>query len=168
MLLRHGPPPHPTMSQIIEQRIGTLLGNFGLLPFFALAVASWLALGAGHERWIELALVGYAAVILSFLGAVHWGLCMLTPQLNKAQIWNALGWGVTPSLLGWLALLLATGGVPIWLVILFLIGDLVLCRMVDRVLWPMYPGAPAWYPGLRTRLTAGAIGALALAFLAKL
>jgi hypothetical protein len=113
-------------------------------------------------------LVGYSAAILAFLGAVHWGLCMLTPQLNKVQIWNALGWGVAPALLGWLALLLATAGVPIWLVLLFLIGDLVLCRMVDGALLPMYPGAPAWYLGLRTRLTAGATVALALAFLAKL
>lgn len=99
------------MSQIIKPRIATLLGNFGLLPFFAPAAASWVPFGAPYERFVEQALVGDAAVTLSFLGAVHWGLALATPALDKAQAWNAFGWGIAPSALAWIALLLAIAGV---------------------------------------------------------
>lgn len=151
------------MSKIIEQRIATLLGNFGLLPFFALAIAAWLPLSAVPARLIELAFVGYAAVILSFLGAVHWGMAMLTPQFNKQQTWNALGWGVLPALLGWLALLLAMAGLRFWLVCLLLATDFLLCRLMDAGLLRLYPQAPGWYGPLRTRLTVGVLIAIAIA-----
>lgn len=156
------------MSLVIQQRIGTLLGNFGLLPFAGLAAASWLPLDPAPARWVGLALIAYAAVILSFLGAVHWGLALLTPQLDKAGTWQALGWGVLPSLLGWLALLLAVAGIPTWLVLLILIADLALCWLMDRALWTLYPQAPGWYPPLRGRLTAVAVLSLTLAVPATL
>lgn len=156
------------MSLVIQQRIGTLLGNFGLLPFAVLAAASWLPLDPAPARWVELALIAYAAVILSFLGAVHWGLALLTPGLDKAGTWQALGWGVLPSLLGWLALLLAVAGIPTWLVLLILIADLALCWLMDRALWPLYSQAPGWYLPLRGRLTAVAVLSLALAVPATL
>jgi hypothetical protein len=151
------------MSQVIEQRIATLLGNFGLFPFFVLAVAAWMPLSAVPARLVELAFVGYAAVILSFLGAVHWGLALLTPQLTKPQAWNAFGWGVLPALLGWLALLLAMAGVRFWIVCLVLATDFLLCRRMDSRLLSQYPDAPAWYSALRTRLTLGVLLALAIA-----
>jgi hypothetical protein len=151
------------MSKIIEQRVATLLGNFGLLPFFALALASWMPLAAVPARLIELAFVGYAAVILSFLGAVHWGMAMLTPQLNKQQAWNVLGWGVLPALLGWLALLLAMAGVRFWIVCLALAADFLLCRLMDAGLLRLYPQAPGWYGALRARLTVGVLVAIAIA-----
>ncbi len=141
------------MSQIIEQRIATLLGNFGLLPFYALAVAAWLPLAPLPARIVDLAFVAYAAVILSFLGAVHWGLAMATPGLDKTRRWQALGWGVIPSLLGWLALLLSLGGVSPALVCTLLIIDFVLCRLMDGLLMREYTVQPGWYLPLRTRLT---------------
>lgn len=156
------------MSQVIEQRIGSLLANLGLLPFFALAMASWIPFGDRPARFVLLALVGYAAVILSFLGAVHWGLTLLTPQLNKAQAWNTLGWSVLPALLGWLVLLLVAGGALPWLVLLVLLGDFLVCRLMDGALWRLYPAAPSWYLPLRTRLTAGAMLALTIALFAYL
>lgn len=144
------------MSIVIEQRIGTLLGNLGLVPFFVLALLCWPWGGPAAAR-VEFALVAYAAVILSFLGAVHWGLALANPGLNKAQTWNVFGWGVIPSLLGWLAFLMLLLGVPAALVFAFLIGDLLLVRIVDGVLVRLYATGPAsWYLGLRTRLTLAA------------
>lgn len=154
------------MSTVIHGRIATLLGNFGLLPFFVLAAATWFPFEGDSlqiRRLVGIALVGYGAVVLSFLGAVHWGLVIRSPQLARAQAWNALGWGVVPALLGWLALLLAAAGVKMWLVLTFLIGDLVLCRLMDSNLLRMYPDVPSWFPSLRTRLTLGAIAALLVA-----
>jgi hypothetical protein len=151
------------MSVVIEQRIGTLLGNLGLLPFFVLALLCWPWTGAALPR-LQLALVGYAAVILSFLGAVHWGLALANPGLNKAQSWNVLGWGVVPSLLGWLALLMLIVGMPAIIVFVFLIGDLLLVRVVDGRLVRLYTTPVAgWYLALRTRLTLAAAACLLIA-----
>lgn len=79
------------------------LGLLGLLPF--------LAGGAGAlafrdpvraARALE-ALIAYGAVILSFLGAVHWGLA-LEEETGLGR--NArYGLGVVPALIGWVALL---------------------------------------------------------------
>ena len=50
----------------------------GLLPFLATALLSWIA--AEDWRGVALyALAAYGAVILSFLGAVHWGLALRAP-----------------------------------------------------------------------------------------
>jgi hypothetical protein len=155
------------MSTIIEQRIATLIGNLGLVPLFVLAIALWLPWTDAISLRIQFALVGYTAVVLSFLGAVHWGLALANPGLDKPRAWNALGWGVIPSLLGWLALLMLLLGVPGAVVFGFLIGDLLLVRVVDTQLMALYatPVAP-WYLALRTRLTLGASLCLFAALLA--
>lgn len=62
------------MSSVIEQRIATLIGNLSLVPLFVLAVLAWLPWVDTSPVRLQFALVGYVAVILSFLGAVHWGL----------------------------------------------------------------------------------------------
>lgn len=157
------------MSTVIEQRIATLIGNLGLVPLFVLAIGLWLPWSGMTLLRLQLALVGYAAVVLSFLGAVHWGLALANPGLDKPKAWNALGWGVIPSLLGWLALLMLLLGVPGAVVFGFLIGDLLLVRVVDGQLMKLYstPVAP-WYLSLRTRLTLGAALCLFAALLAAL
>jgi hypothetical protein len=156
------------MSVVVEQRIATLLGNLGLVPFFVLALLAWPWSGPVAAR-IELALAAYAAVILAFLGAVHWGLALANPGLNKAQSWNAFGWGVIPSLLGWLAVLMLVLGVPSAVVFVFLIGDLFLVRAMDGTLMRLYAAAPApWYLALRTRLTLAASLCLLMAVAAAL
>jgi hypothetical protein len=155
------------MSTIIEQRIATLLGNLGLVPFFVLAILTWLPWRNDVSLQVQIALVGYAAVILSFLGAVHWGLALANPGLNKAGSWNSLGWGVIPALLGWLALLMLVLGIPSALVLAFLIGDLLLVRVVDGQLVRLYATpVPSWYLALRTRLTLGASLCLLAALIA--
>lgn len=156
------------MSNVIGLRTAQALGHFGLLPFFVLALLNWWPASAAINRidlarLAFLALVAYAAVILSFLGAVHWGFALLTPQLSRRRLRRSLLWGVVPSLLGWLALLMVFAGLKPWLILLFLGGDLLLCRLVDGVLLTNYPAAPVWYRGLRSRLTVGATLALALA-----
>jgi hypothetical protein len=141
------------MSRVIEKRFTTLLGNFGLLPFYALALAGWMPLEPVAARLAELAFVAYAAVILSFLGAVHWGFALANPQLTRLQTRQAFGWGVMPALLGWLALLLAMVGVRLWIVCLLLLVDFALCRLMDGSLLRLYSQTPDWYAPLRTRLT---------------
>lgn len=85
-------PPTPELPQAAWP-----LGLAGLLPFLGGVAGMWLGLA-----WAGLALAAYGAVILSFLGAVHWGLALAQP--GRAARQRLVG-GVIPSLLAWLALL---------------------------------------------------------------
>jgi hypothetical protein len=72
-----------------------LLGYAGLLPQAVAAVA--LASGSPDYRFSALALAfAYAALILSFLGALWWGLAGAQPDVAPSWIWVA---GVLPSLI---------------------------------------------------------------------
>jgi len=78
------------------------LGYAGLLPFVACVLAIALLEGEARAFGVR-ALVAYGAVILSFLGAVHWGLLLRQPDAAAPA---RLAIGVLPSLAGWVALLL--------------------------------------------------------------
>ena len=118
------------------------LGFCGLIPFVSLAAVLWVA--RPHD-WplAAMALLGYGATISSFLGAIHWGLVM---REGPAQPASSLLWGVVPSLLGWVALLL--GHAPGLMLIAALLWA---CFAVDRILFPRYQ-LQAWLP-MRLRLT---------------
>ena len=71
----HYAPEHATVPQIAR-----LLGYGGLIPFAALAA---LALGSSQSAaWIH-ALIAYGAVILSFVGALHWAFGMLVASSDR-------------------------------------------------------------------------------------
>ena len=138
-------------------RVALWLGPLGLIPFLAGALALWL-LPAERLPDASFALIGYGAVILSFLGGVHWGLA--APAGRPLQI----GFSVLPALVGWLALLVAiffAGGPALWLLVaafaILLPGDLL---VAGRGL------APPWYPRLRVPLTLVVVACLAVAALA--
>jgi hypothetical protein len=81
-----------------------LLGYSGLIPFAAAAVALF---GPASWRGLALpALAAYGAVILSFLGGVHWGLALRATPEEAPAAWPRLALGVLPALVGWVALLL--------------------------------------------------------------
>ena len=85
------------------------LGLAGLLPFLGGLAATWLWPGWGGH-----ALAAYGDAILSFLGAVHWGLALAAPDVAPRA--RLIG-GVIPSLVAWVALLLP---LPVGLTILAL------------------------------------------------
>lgn len=126
------------------------LGYAGLIPFVALALAVALNLAPGsdaHARW----LIGYAALIASFLGGIHWGMVMRSAATNATDANDApgdarLGWGVAPSLLAWAAWWMPPAAALLWLA-----AVLVLCFIVDRGAYRT-AGAAAWL-GLRLQLT---------------
>jgi hypothetical protein len=97
------------------------LGIAGLFPFVAGAVGLWSL----PPEWVglaALALLTYAAVIVSFLGGIHWGLAMPLAQTRR----GLLIWGVLPSLLAWAGLLLNNA----W-GLLLMAASLLLCYIVD-------------------------------------
>lgn len=74
------------------------LGYAGLIPFVGLAAQ------ASNPEAVS-AFMAYSAVILSFLGGVHWGVAMRDSQFASS---SRLVLCMLPSLLGWLSLLLPT------------------------------------------------------------
>ena len=125
------------------------LGYGGLLPFVGLALAS--ALDQDHGAWWLQALLGYGAVILSFVGALHWGIAMVAADMVSRS--GCYAWSVVPSLLGWTGLLVAQVGFPGLAAVVLVTGffahfvmDLRLAKAANLL--------PGWYLPLRLRLTA--------------
>mgnify|MGYP000157996259 FL=1 len=86
-----------------------LLGFGGVIPFLVLFLALLLGFEPGFmtsER-ITLWLLAYAAVIISFLGAVHWGVALtLDDKQFEKESGKYFVYGILPALLAWFALLL--------------------------------------------------------------
>ncbi len=132
-------------------RLARLLGYAGLVPFALLAALLW-AVPADWQELAAAALVGYGAVIASFLGGVHWGIAGQLPQ--QAARFHYV-WGVLPSLLGWVALFVPpSAGLPLLGLVL------IICYLVDRRSYPRV-GWAAWLP-MRLQLTAVAVLSCAL------
>ena len=77
-----------------------VLGYAGLIPFVGLTALLQIV-DVVHQPSVVFALQAYGATILSFLGALHWGLTMGDEQPSQGM----LIWGVAPSLLAWASLL---------------------------------------------------------------
>jgi hypothetical protein len=123
---------------VVAQR----LGYAGLLPFVFGALLVWLVHADVHA-YAALALSIYAAVILSFLGGMHWGLAM---RQEKPPT-SALVWGVLTPLVAWPAALMPPHAALAVLGLMF-----IACYLVDRHLYPVQ-GAAGWLT-LRFRLSA--------------
>ncbi len=122
-----------------------LLAYAGLLPFMGLSVLLWLVDPDLHP-FVALALAGYGASIVSFLGGIHWGIGFRNAsRMHNAPLFN-FGWGVVPSLLAWIAITMpAYAGLPLLALILGL------CYAVDRKTYPEV-GLEEWLP-MRLHLT---------------
>ena len=117
----------------------------GLTPFVILAALLWLVDPDLHP-FVALAMAGYGASIVSFLGGIHWGIGFRNAaRMHNAPLFN-FGWGVVPSLLAWIAVTMpAYAGLPLLAVILGL------CYAVDRKTYPE-AGLQEWLP-MRKHLT---------------
>ncbi len=122
-----------------------LLAYAELLPFMGLSVLLWLVDPDLHP-FVALALAGYGASIVSFLGGIHWGIGFRNAsRMHNAPLFN-FGWGVLPSLLAWIAITMpAFAGLPLLALILGL------CYAVDRKTYPE-AGLEEWLP-MRLHLT---------------
>lgn len=120
----------------------TRLGYAGLAPFVLLAALMWLV-NTELLPFVSIALGGYAATIVSFLGGVHWGIGFMkgeaTPRFHFI-------WGVLPALIAWLALMM-----PAYAALPLLGLVLVACYAVDRRTYPS-AGLTQWLP-MRLRLS---------------
>jgi hypothetical protein len=114
-------------------RLAIVLGVLGLIPFL---ISGFGAVGLDPVQLLRLlgsklipslgvevlginldpaaalrmlaALMAYSAVILSFLGAVHWGIALTMTEATSRAVNDRLILGVIPALVGWGGLLLVT------------------------------------------------------------
>ncbi len=153
----------PAAGGNADQLIGLAraLGYAGLIAF-VLGGALVLLLGPRVFFGLDtlLFLLSYAAVILSFVGAVHWGVALAGPlKPFKAQLMTGLS--VVPAIVAWVALLML--GAPALATLILLLGF---------ALWWLYewavPGKRVlaqWYVRLRLQLSAVVCGVLLLVWL---
>lgn len=141
--VKAGPNPVPTAV--------AWLGYGGLLPFLATASGSWLA--TAQVTFWQQALLAYGAVILAFVGALHWAFAMAADARAGRQTAIMYLWSKVPALAGWSSLLL--GLLPgrgrafgmVLLMVAFLIHYQQDRRLAQRIT------LPDWYLPLRRRLT---------------
>ncbi|MEM1314575.1 MAG: DUF3429 domain-containing protein [Pseudomonadota bacterium] len=145
-------PPPISFGLAAVPRPALWLGLSGLIPFVALAVLCHAAPAPWNFRAL-VALAGYGAAILSFMGGCRWGFAASGME-EEGPSWFRLGVSVVPALLAWASLLAfpAAGALvcALGLIALFA-ADVSLTRA---------GGAPAWWPALRLPLTVGAAGSL--------
>ena len=132
-------------------------GILGLIPFYVLALSNYAALGLPPVIAL-LGMVTYGAVILSFVGAIWWGVAIHAPEGTPRS--GLFIWSVIPALIGWLATLTA----PDLGVLMLTIGFLVQW-VLDAFLSKKHPTLfPPWVFMLRSVLTAGVLSALCIAW----
>ncbi len=141
------------------KRFAWILGLAGLLPFVAQALFSWLSppvelLGVLRSQ------AHYAAAILTFLGAIHWGVTLASPAIVDTPAATRLVWGVTPALYCWIVTLYPT---DIALPMLFF--GLLAALIVDLVLY-RGTSVPRWFLTLRLVLSTGALASTGASWIA--
>jgi len=125
-----------------QQKLAKVLGYAGLIPFIFFSLLSWVDYTFVKDPHYYL--ISYAAIILSFMGAIHWGVAMSNVSDKSNQ---QLGISVIPPLLAWLALLLPV----IYGYGILIISFSFLCLM-DKAL-NKRGVLPEWYYPMRVILT---------------
>ncbi|MEY4765290.1 MAG: hypothetical protein RI907_1963 [Pseudomonadota bacterium] len=129
------------------------LGYAGLIPFVGCALLLWLLADREDAEpfiFVVRALSTYAALIVSFLGGIPWGLVMRTApaadQDADTTVTRALWGGIGYSLAAWVGVLMPPHAGLAWLG-----GLLIVCYALDRKRYPELD-ASGWLT-MRFRLT---------------
>lgn len=120
-----------------------LLGYGGLIPFVTLSIATWIL----TSHWlveVHEALLLYASIILTFMGAIHWGVAM-----TRSSVPNSvhLSISVIPALIAWFAFF-TTQTINYMILYISFAG---LCLIDSK--GSKQGDLPGWYPKLRVPLT---------------
>ncbi|MEQ3635007.1 DUF3429 domain-containing protein [Alcanivorax sp.] len=132
------------------------LSYIGHIPFYGLAGLSWFA---QTSSWALHALATYSAVVLAFLGAIHWGRAL--DQMHHSNQYPTLLFGLVPALLAWFALLL-----PLELSMPMLAAGLMFVWGTEQMVFN--DTLPTWYRHLRHELTAAAVIAVLIGWAATM
>ena len=143
----------PCFTPVKTVLIARILGYGGALPFLFGAMAASLKVAVFGLAPAYLVL-SYGAAILSFLGGLHWGRVITSPNANGSSDSTWLIWSVCPPLLGWVALLLPVKVGAVVLSLCFLVALQIDQRLFREQTWP------AWMRPLRLHLSLIAVASL--------
>ena len=146
----------PFLSDEMPPVPALVLGAGGLLPFIALATGIVFFPDPNLSYFLGW-LTQYAALIVSFVGALQWGLIMRVPAAGVGEQWSAFGWSVCPALIAWVALQM-----PQYEGLYLLAALFMLCLIMDWRFARRHR-LPRWFMRLRLALTAGAVSSLVVA-----
>jgi len=140
------------------------LGIAGLIPFVVCGLGA-VSVDPAHAARMMTALVGYGAVVLGFLGGVHWGFALGgAAPVSDAGVAEATGnrfvtaerarlvLGVVPALIGWVALLLQMTRLE-WPALIVLIAGFIATVVVEHQAWRRQLIPQTGYIWLRWGLT---------------
>lgn len=145
----------PRIMSSSAPKLARHLGFAGVLPFYLGAIGLWAGDESAQDAALAVTMI-YAATILSFVGAVHWGRALAEPAGEAG-----FGWSVVPALLGWLAAawLDALPGL-ILLIVGFWAAYVIDMRAAREGRFPL------WYVELRKHLSALVVLGLGLCIVA--
>lgn len=145
-----------TKDQKTLKQWANILGYSGTIPFISLAVILLVdassttpaASGPAASGLAASALHLYGAIILSFLGGLHWGRIACNPDIKPSDKWFLI-YSVIPSLMGWSSYLLSDiwQGAALMLIAGFIISYVIDIRFIRLGAWQ------SWMKPLRTNLT---------------
>ena len=143
----------PSLTKDKTVLAARILGYGGALPFLGGAIATnqQMALLGCSPAYL---LLSYGAVILSFLGGLHWGRVITSPRADRHPEFVWLIWSVCPSLLGWAALLMPEKAGALALSLCFLVALKIDQKFLRDQIWP------AWMRPLRFNLSLVAVACL--------
>ena len=141
------------------RQLAWALGAAGLLPFFGNAFFAWVV-PPGEADGLLRSQAHYAASILTFLGALHWGVVLSSGRPFVPRDGLRLVWGVIPSIFCWIVTLY-----PVTISVPLLFFALPVVLVADLVLYRGTP-VPAWFLPLRVALTFGAATCVGASWLA--
>ena len=131
----------------ILKKWANILGYSGIIPFAGLAVML-VIVDVRLNISVAFALHLYGAIILSFLGGLHWGRIASQRDNTSSDKWYLI-YSVIPSLIGWFSCLF----VGIWrasaslLIAGFILSYLIDVRLIKQGEWQ------SWMGKLRFNLT---------------
>lgn len=128
-------------------RAALYLGLGGTIPFFTTA---GLAASSADPALVAMAThgcVSYGCSILSFLGAVHWGVAIRSAAHEKTRMWD-FAYSVCPSLAA-----AAAATMPDSQALITLLPGFAAAFVYDSVRFAGDHAVPKWYPKLRRPLT---------------
>ncbi len=129
-----------------------VFGGLGVAPFAIGAVLANIPEASHTGHWL---IIGYGAVILSFLGGIQWGVGLKAAP----RAWLPYSVAILISLTGWVAMLLP----PLWGIALLASGFV--CAFIYDAISVGVFHLPGWFLGLRSLLTVSVMSCLALAAL---
>jgi len=153
-LTRTPTPPSPFGARLV--------GFAGLIPFAGTGVLSWISWPSDMAQAALQAQLVYAAIILSFLGGIRWGIAMTKRGHFKRRAPDGFGSELAlagvPAVVGWGVLFISLPAALVVFSLFFTAQALSDLRAVKS------QDAPDWFGPLRIQLTFFVVLALAASF----